>query len=324
MFLVSCSIFDKSSDGEISEEATLIELSEAIPEVNIIFTGEEVSKALTLKNGGSEWPPSNFTDYIGEIDGPQDMDFFLSIINFMVSKYKGFVKSNAHHMKANTPISMDQTEVMPDTGIEFNFNRFKFKFIKKGLDVYWGFYTTVEDQDTGEKIKSRNRIRIKIERDLDHRGCYIASFVIDSNGEGLIYFSYYTYDKKLVNYERWKADTGDAENYRKYYLDNRSNTYYRYMAYRVDPDATPNENIIVILSNENGKYVYDNTIATPETHEVYYDNDGNRSTPPDDDWNDIETLSNDWIQRAPNEMDKYDPDDLMPSLDSEEFCGLFD
>jgi len=317
--LFSCTYNDSGSgDGESNPEASndeLVELSDSIPELELVFSSEDVIKNLTQKEPA---PSKNYSSYIES--KVEDIGFYVAVLNFLIRKYKQYVKDNAHNMLTGTPIEINKTENMPNTDMNFSFHKLKYELTKNGLKIYWVFYITIPDPDTEGQLTTTNRLYIKLERDPDHNGFYIASFALDNNAEGFIYFRYNTYTKTLINYENWQVDNGTAENYREYYLIDRANAHYKYLEYRIDPDSTPNINTTVIIANNKGRYIYDSTIPDGL---VFYDNNGTLGPPPGI-WDELNNLKQDWLEeRAPVEIEKYTPSDLLPGSDSPEFSDLY-
>jgi len=320
--LFSCTYNDSGSgDGESNPEASndeLVELSDSIPELELVFSSEDVIKNLTQKMSA----PLNYSSYIES--KVEDIGFYVAILNFMIRNYKQYVKDNAHNMLTGTPIEINKTENMPNTDMNFSFHKLKYELTKNGLKIYWVFYITIPDPDTEGQLTTTNRLYIKLERDPDHNGFYIASFALNNNAEGFIYFRYSTYTKTLINYENWQVDTGTAENYREYYLIDRANAHYKYLEYLIDPDSTPDTKITVIIANNDGRYIYDSTIIDNQNQEVlvFYDNNGTLGTPPGT-WDELNNLEQDWLEKAPGEIDKYTPSELLPGSDSPEFSDLY-
>ena len=321
--LFSCTYNDRGSgDGESNPEPsneTLVELSDSLPELELVFSSEDITKNLIQK----EPAPSNYSSYIES--KVEDVRFYANIINFMIRKYKQYVKDNAHNMLEGQPIEINQTSTIPISGEEVNFHNLKYYLVENGLKVYWVFYLITTDPDTGEKLTTTWRLYIKLEIDPDHNGFYFASFAINCNEvNNFRYFWYSTYSKTLINYENWQVDNGTAKNYREYYLIDRSNAHYKYLEYRIDPDSTPNINTTVIIANNKGRYIYDSTIIDNQNPEglVFYDNNGTLGPPPGT-WDELNNLKQDWLEKAPKEIDKYTPSNLLPGSDSPEFSDLY-
>jgi len=320
--LFSCTYNDSGyGDGESNPEASndeLVELSDSIPELELVFSSEDVIKNLTQKMSA----PSNYSSYIESKVG--DIGFYVAVLNFMIRKYKQYVKDNAHNMAEGKPIEINQTSSIPISQQEINFHKLKYSLLENVLKIYWVFYLTNTDPEPGEPPTFTGRLYIKLERDPEHNGFYIADYAMNFDDENnFCYLKYSTYTKTLINYENWQVDTGTAENYREYYLIDRANAHYKYLEYLVHPDSTPDTKITVIIANNDGRYIYDSTIDSTQGGLVFYDNNGNLGTPPGP-WDELNNLKQDWLEeRAPGEIDKYTPSELLPGSDSPEFSDLY-